>query len=583
MTNLRKRKWPATLALGAMLGAQMMPPLAHADHGKREGGPTSTPIKHLIVLIGENRSFDNAFGTYVSKHDGKTGNLLSRGIDQNGGPGPNSKVPEQFSVNTPFSTGTRYFISASAANKTAYATLPTPQLNGAPNKQMPLGDTAPFDSSVSDSQLRTLEPSLEESDLGLLRTGATGAAGTTGLDSRITNASSLPNTAFQITGAQLPYDSYTGDTVHRFYHMWQQSDCNIANATASNPSGCLNDLYPFVATARDDSGGNALGFYNVQDGDMPVMKQLADQYTMSDNFHQSVMGGTAANHVALGTGDAIFWSTFGGQSQPPAPAIANPDPQSPTSDKYVADKAWGQCFDETQDGVKPITDYLASLPYTPKPNCESGHFYMLNNLSPGFLPNGTVDTTNITTGAKVPPSALRTIGDELNDQKVSWAYYGGGYDAAVRVANGSTDPTDRAIANNYCDICNFESYATSIMGNTTQRQTHIKDAIDFFGDLRAGTLPAVSFVKPDSFVDGHPASSKLGLFEAMLENIAGQIKNQKDTALFVAFDEGGGYWDSGYMQPLDYFGDGPRIPFIVVSHTRSMARSFTPTMITSRF
>ncbi len=33
----------------------------------------------------------------------------------------------------------------------------------------------------------------------------------------------------------------------------------------------------------------------------------------------------------------------------------------------------------------------------------------------------------------------------------------------------------------------------------------------------------------------------------------------------MAFDEGGGYWDSGYIQPLDFFGDGPRIPFIVVS------------------
>jgi phospholipase C len=161
---------------------------------------------------------------------------------------------------------------------------------------------------------------------------------------------------------------------------------------------------------------------------------------------------------------------------------------------------------------------------------------------------------------------LRTIGDQLNQSKISWAYYGGGYNAAVRVANGSTDPSDKAIANNYCDICNFESYASSIMGDSTQRQIHIKDAIDFFNDLGAGTLPSVSFVKPDSFVDGHPASSKLGLFEAMLANIVDQMKNHQDTALFVAFDEGGGYWDSGYMQPLDYFGDGPRIPFIVVSH-----------------
>ncbi len=33
----------------------------------------------------------------------------------------------------------------------------------------------------------------------------------------------------------------------------------------------------------------------------------------------------------------------------------------------------------------------------------------------------------------------------------------------------------------------------------------------------------------------------------------------------MTFDEGGGYWDSGYVQPLDFFGDGTRIPMIVVS------------------
>src|SRR5262249_48936482 len=155
---------------------------------------------------------------------------------------------------------------------------------------MPLGDTAPFDSSVSNGELAILEPSLELSDLGLLRTGATGAAGTTGFDSRVENATDLPNTEFQITGPNLPYDSYTGDTVHRFFHMWQQSDCNVANVTPSNPSGCLNDLYPFVGLARDDSGGNSLGFYNMRNGDAPVFKKLADQYALSDNFHQSIMG-----------------------------------------------------------------------------------------------------------------------------------------------------------------------------------------------------------------------------------------------------------------------------------------------------
>ena len=565
MKRMRQRKWPAVIALGAMLSAQTAAPLAYADQKNHNVSSTTTPIKHLIVLIGENRSFDNVYATYHPHGDGhrsEVGNLLSRGIvNDNGSPGPNMALAEQNSVNTPLPA--TYFISSS--NKTAYSPLPTPELNGAPNVQKPLGSSAPFDSTVSDTELQILEPSLEIDDLGLLRTGATGAAATTGLDSRITNATNLPNTSFQITGPDLPYDSYTGDTVHRFYHMWQQSDCDVANATSTNPSGCLNDLYPFVGLARDDSGGNSLGFYNVQNGDAPVMKRLADEFTLSDNFHQSVMGGTAANHVALGTGDAIFWTTFAGLTQPPASQVADPTPTSATSDKYKKDKGWTNCGDATQPGVQPILTYLSTLPYAPNPNCQNV-FYMVNNLSPGTEPNGMVDTASVTAGLKVPPSSLRTIGDELNDNNISWKYYGGGYNAAVRVANGSTDPNDLAIAPNYCDICNFESYASSIMGSTTQRTTHIKDATDFFADLQAGTLPAVSFVKPDSYVDGHPASSKLGLFEAMLENIVDQMGDRKDTALFVAFDEGGGYWDSGYYQPLDFFGDGPRIPFIVVSH-----------------
>jgi phospholipase C len=39
----------------------------------------------------------------------------------------------------------------------------------------------------------------------------------------------------------------------------------------------------------------------------------------------------------------------------------------------------------------------------------------------------------------------------------------------------------------------------------------------------------------------------------------------RDTAIFITFDEGVGYYDSGYVQPLDFFGDGTRIPLIVVS------------------
>jgi phospholipase C len=79
-------------------------------------------------------------------------------------------------------------------------------------------------------------------------------------------------------------------------------------------------------------------------------------------------------------------------------------------------------------------------------------------------------------------------------------------------------------------------------------------------------------VKPSGWVDGHPASSKWDLFEGFVKKIVDEVQLNADlwksTAIFITSDEGGGYYDSGYIQPLDFFGDGTRIPLIAVSpHT----------------
>ena len=52
------------------------------------------------------------------------------------------------------------------------------------------------------------------------------------------------------------------------------------------------------------------------------------------------------------------------------------------------------------------------------------------------------------------------------------------------------------------------------MGNPAQRTAHIKDTVDLLAAIQNGTLPAVSFGKPDGLLDGHPSSSKVDLFEA---------------------------------------------------------------------
>jgi phospholipase C len=598
----RFRLAPAGLALCSTLSAA--PAFAGDDSANRK---TATPIKHVIVLIGENRSFDNIFGTYVPRHGQQVSNLRTKGIvRRDGSPGPNAGLASQVFLDT---IPAAYFIHQPAANKSPYATLPPPNTSYLPAVGVTLaqiaqdpGDSlAPLDpATFTLAQLHTVSPVLPERDLHLLTTGGTGLSicnvsatqtyptfppqGCFETDTRVANFASLPNSSFPLAGDKLPYDSYTGDMVHRFYHMWQQSDCSADDATPDNPSGCLNDLYPYVGIARaDGSSANSMGFYNVEKGDAPVFKRLADEYTMSDNFHQSVMGGTFVQHMMLGTADAMWWQPFVNSagvtiSQPPAGVIVNPTPQSATSIGFTADKAWTTC-DATTPWVAAIQSYLASLPWHPDQTatrCDSGKFYQINNVRPGFMANGQVNDSGITSGSFVPPSSIRTIGDALNEKKIRWAYYGGGYNAAVRFANGSTDPIDRMIGTGgdfYCDICNPFQYAKSIMGDPAQRQAHIKDATDFFDALESGDLPAVSYVKPDSFDDGHPATSKVDLLEALIDRIHRELKDRpelfEETAFVVTFDEGGGYWDSGSFQPLDFFGDGPRIPLLVVSpHAR---------------
>jgi phospholipase C len=561
------------------------------DDDKKDHHETETPIKHVIVLIGENRTFDHLFATYVPKSKDSINNLLSEGIIKaDGTPGKNFGKAAQFQAIAPFKT--KYFISLDSNEKAPYSTLPEPTLNFSPSPAT--GEPPPFPAATPTALLAEIEPSLEMKDLGLLTTGASGAAQSAELpdfDSRIKNFSNLPNGPFPLEGANLPYDSYTGDTTHRLFEMWQQSDCNISNATRQNPSGCLNDLYPFVITTYtsepdpfsfpvanevdDNGGGNSMAFYNMQAGDVPVFKSLSDQYSINDNFHQSFMGGTGANHFMLGTGDAIFWTdTKGNPIAPPAAVIANPDPLPGSDNQYTVDVGFNgnftECADATQPGIKPIRDYLKSLPYAPNPNCQPNHYYMVNNNNPGFLPTGAVDTDGIAKGTSVPPTNIRTIGEALNDKGISWAYYGGAYNAAVNRTNDptSTDPAVQ-IGRAYCNICNFESYSNAIMGNAAQRAAHIKDTTDFFAAIENSTLPAVSFVKPDGLLDGHPASSKFDLFEAMVRKTIDALNGNPElfasTAFIITLDEGGGFYDSGYIQPLDFFGDGPRIPLIIVS------------------
>jgi len=548
----------------------------HDGDDKGEASKTASPIKHVIILIGENRGLDHTFGVYRPKGAGQTiSNLLSKGIvNEDGTPGPNFAQAQQFSVGTQ----PKFYIGAPNNAKFAYSAanaMPQPNTAGTPTTS---SDTAPPFKTVAEA---SVEKDMDPADLDILTTGASSLP-VNSLDTRVPGAGTLTG-PFPLQGPNISDDDYTGDTTHRFFQAWQQQDCSIANATKDDPAGCKSDLFPFVMatySATNKSQGNSMGFYNAEQEQAPVLKSLADRFTLSDNFHQSFQGGTGANHFMLGTGDAGFWSDGNGNAiAPPANvAIANPNPKAGTVNQYTVDGNFSACADVFQPGVQPIVSYLEHLPYAGEPNCKQRHYYMLNNVNPGFLPNGA-----LAGGTTLPPQTVRTIGDALIEKKISWAYYGGAYNDAVALSNEAvaanptspslggaalTDPA-HALGVAYCQICNPFQYAKSIMADPAVRTAHVKDTADLITAIQSNTLPSVSFGKPDGLLDGHPQSSKVDLFEAYTLNVLAALdahpKLKAETAVFITWDEAGGYWDSGFVQPLDFFGDGPRIPLLILS------------------
>ena len=612
----------AMLAIIALMQNALTPAVQAA---KPSDSNTVTPIKHVIVIVGENRSFDHLFATYQPVAGESVNNLLSEKIvDAQGNPGTNYSKAHQYSADV---TGHGVYELSPTSGKTLYKTLPAP-LNGGPTNACSSNGMCNFGDARSSEDGLPSSPNPVDYYSFLL----TGGSGFTGHvpDSRITGVhnsapySTLQPGPFQITnGNSFTNDSYANSPVHRFYQMWQQEDCNANYGTPENPSGCLADLFTWTEVTvgsnnngkpqpgnfstdyapgkvTTNEGATSMAFYNMQQGDAPYFKYLADHYAMSDNYHQPAMGGTGLDSIMLFFGDALWFSDKNGspltpphnQMTPfggPVDEIENPNPRTDTNNFWMEDGYGGigdsgaskgvygggsytNCSDMSQPGVAPIVNYLQSL--TPKinPNCDPGHYYLLNNYNPGYFGDGTdayADTNPHNTPFTIPGTTQRSIGDVLLENNISWKSYNDQWDRYLtdkyQLNYGKVGPQ----SDQYCNICNGFQYQAQIMTNDAIRTSHIMDTDQLSKDIKDGKLPAVSFVKPSGWVDGHPASSKWDLFEGFVSNIVDLVKSKPDlwasTAIFVTVDEGGGYYDSGYIQPLDFFGDGTRIPLMVVS------------------
>jgi phospholipase C len=505
------RLMPKARKRSPMVGAVPLAALLLTSCAAAAPDRTATPIEHLIVVVGENLSFDNLFATFRPLAGETVANLLAKGIvAADGSPGPNVALAVQLQAEP----RQRYEVTPPTTR--AFATLPQPNTTYA----------------------RGLPP----------------FAG----DERFPR--DLPNAPFPIT-RYADYVAYVGDPVHRFFQMWQQVD------------GGRNDLFVWTAatsgeTARKrdepsagtNQGGVAMGFYNMAAGDAPYLRALAERYALADNYHQPIMGGTGGNYFALATGDVAAYLRDGKPVAPPPNQIENPEPRPGTSNWYTQSGYDGgsyvACADPRQPGVAAIRDYLAALPYRAfnDGNCAPGHYYLVNNYRPGYTPSG--DVRPLGPGVfTLPPQIAPTIAEALAVKGVSWTWYSGG-----RTADG----VDKK---RYCEICDALTHSTAVMTGPLKR--NLRPLAEFDRDLAEQRLPAVAFVVPPNPESGHPAYSTVALYESFVRDLVAKVQAQPDlwarTAILITTDEGGGYYDSGYIQILDFFGDGPRIAMIAVS------------------
>jgi acid phosphatase len=529
----------AAVAFAFAANATLLPVAAAAERNTR------TPIEHVIIIMGENHTYDNVFATYTPTSGQKTRNLLSEGIVKaDGTPGPNFAAAAQQQA-----SDTRIF-ELNPTQTGPYATLPQPHIAAISGVL-----------AIPDPRLPT----------------------------------NLPNGPFQITH-YIPYDvPYTvpyddlansplsGDPPHRLFQMWQQMDegKNDLFVWVTQTAGIGPQNTPAPTPAYTGIGGEAMGFYNMAAGDVPQFKALADTYAMADNYHQSIMGGTGANFLAIATADTAFYTGPDGKAAtPPANQIENADPQPGTNNFYTQDGYGGgsyvNCADMSEGGVHAIRHYLASLPYKAfrNGNCEPGHYYLVNNYNLGYNLDGTPKALVNAAGAPLtvlPPQHFPTIADALTAKNISWKWYSGNRPGAA-----DSDPQLRHASNGalqydgYCGICDpFVAFA-SISTNPAER-AKLQGLSGFDADVAKAekNVPAVMFVRPFESKAGHPLNATMADFEGFVSGVIAKVKANpelwKKTAILITADEGGGYYDSGYVQPIDFFGDGTRIPMIAVS------------------
>ena len=356
----------------------------------------------------------------------------------------------------------------------------------------------------------------------------------------------LPNAPFKLIDAEgkpLPEGLVTRDLTHQFYHNQMQIN------------GGKNDQF----VAYGDSGALVMGHYGETQKNLGLW-QIARDYTLCDNFFMAAFGGSYLNHQFLISGRVPEF--FNAKDTPAKKKIA-----------VLEDGPQGMRLALAPDSPKSA---LEGKPKFVNHGAITPDGYAVNTMAPPYQPSwvrpgpgGDPLHADPQDPSVLPPQSYDTIGDLLSRKGVSWAWYGGAWQAAL---DGRGEGSRPNFQHHHQPFNYFKQFAPG----TAARSEHIRDgglgdspiSNKFIADIVAGKLPAVAFYKPQGNLNLHAGYSDIESGDAHVANVIEHLKKSpqwKDMVVVITFDENGGWWDHVAPPQGDRWGPGSRVPALVVS------------------
>jgi phospholipase C len=158
-----------------------------------------------------------------------------------------------------------------------------------------------------------------------------------------------------------------------------------------------------------------------------------------------------------------------------------------------------------------------------------------------------MDTRGVIT-QQFPCFDFTTLGDELTNAGVSWLYYAPTYDTL-------------GYAFNTYDAINH-------IRNTSAWTTYDVPTTQFLTDVTNGTLPAVSWLIAGGVQSEHPPNSMCQGENWTVQQVNAILQSptyKNNTAIFITWDDFGGFYDHVDPTTVDEYGLGPRVPLLIIS------------------